>query len=191
MVKVMSQRWVIGIDEVGRGALAGPLVVAAVVMRTKRELKDSKQLSAKQRDKVLQEMQSIESFFSATALVSSALLDRYGMTASGVLAVDAVLRSIRRLLPDNSRPFVLLDGGLRASGEYPQVTVIRGDAQLTVIAAASIVAKEYRDRLMRQEHQRFPQYGFDAHVGYGTKRHYKALSRHGPSVIHRKSFRLT
>lgn len=197
----MSTHWLIGVDEVGRGALAGPLVVAAFaapVMHLFEEdsffvdLRDSKRLQASRREKVDAALRSDPRVLCVTASVSHTVIDRVGISAAGTLAVQRLLRRLvhHSLFPISSS-LVLLDGGLTAPAAYRQMTIIRGDAQLAPIAAASILAKLHRDRFMHRQHQRFPQYGFDQNVGYGTRTHYAALRRHGPSPLHRRSFRLS
>lgn len=185
------RRWIVGIDEVGRGALAGPLVVAAVAAPANSKWlmaysRDSKQLTSCQREDFFASFRKRVELFSIVASASPRVVDRVGITAAAASAVRRALETMRYMPYANER-FVFLDGGLSAPKKYRQLTVVRGDAQIPVIAAASIVAKVHRDTLMRRAHKLFPQYGFDEHVGYGTKQHYKALRRHGPSPIHRKS----
>lgn len=193
----MAYRWVIGVDEVGRGALAGPLVVAAVAapahskwLIANSKLPDSKQLTSSRREDAVKIFRIQPELHCAIVAVSHRAIDRFGMTNAGKMAVRRVLQKMSHSLSAiRHSPLLLLDGGLSAPQEYRQLTVIRGDEQLPIIAAASIIAKVHRDRHMRRQHRRFPQYGFDAHVGYGTRTHYRALRRFGPSPIHRLSFR--
>ena len=193
----MARRIIIGIDEVGRGPLAGPVTVAAVAcphdkLRTInsklfRGIKDSKKLSAIQREAWFLKLKKTPY---AIASVSSAVIDTIGIAPAIRLAVG---RCIKKLTKDyklstiNSQ--VLLDGALRAPSIYKnQKTIIKGDEKNPVIAAASIVAKVHRDRLMVRIHKKYPHYGFDAHKGYGTKMHQAAIRTYGLCAIHRKSF---
>lgn len=183
--------WVVGIDEVGRGSLAGPLTVAALATRpsTMRYkvygggLKDSKQLTPKQRLIYYNVITADPAIEWATVSVGPRTIDHIGIQGAAQRAVARVLFLFR--VPSS---FVLLDGSLYAPPSYRQCTVIGGDAQIPLIAAASIIAKVTRDRFMERQHSRFPGYGFAVHKGYGTRAHYAALRRHGPCAIHRKSF---
>lgn len=186
-------RYVIGIDEVGRGPLAGPVSVG-VVMATPRMLKkfsaikESKQLSRLQREewagKIKQE--EGEDLRFAVSAVSAAVIDKKGI----VFAINSALsRSIKKMNADPRRIVVLLDGGLHAPKEYAcQTTIIRGDEKETVIAMASVIAKVTRDRWMLRMAKKYPKYGFEKHVGYGTRAHIAAMQKFGLSEIHRKTF---
>ena len=186
-------KYIIGIDEVGRGPLAGPVAVGAVaatplMLRRFRAIKESKQLSPAKReewDKKMCDLASHELRL-AVSMVSAREIDRIGITAAIRKALAA---SLRKLSIDPSECEVLLDGGLSAPLSYErQTTIIRGDASVTAIAMASVIAKVKRDGLMVREAKRYPEYGFAAHKGYGTKTHMDALRKHGLSPLHRKSF---
>jgi len=188
-----SPKFIIGIDEVGRGPLAGPVAVGAVcatrkIFRQFRMIKESKQLSERQREEWCGRIsRSVgDELRFAVSFVSPSIIDQKGITFAIRLALS---RSLAKLhVPPNACE-VLLDGGLYAPKKYRrQETIIHGDARETVIAMASVVAKVLRDRRMVQLHKKYPEYGFAAHKGYGTKAHYRALQKHGPSAIHRKSF---
>lgn len=186
--------WIVGIDEAGRGPLAGPVTVAAVAViptyklqTTNCQLRDSKQLTAQQREAIYGVITSNKNIRWACASVGSFVIDRIGIVAALDLAVARVLE---KLFPNpySLIPFVLLDGSLYAPRHFRQCTLIKGDEQIGLIAAASIVAKVRRDALMVQHHRRFPQYGFEQHKGYGTRLHYKALKQFGPCPLHRRTF---
>ena len=182
----MKKRIVIGIDEAGRGPLAGPIAVAAIAGRNLRSrflrnIKDSKKLSAKQRQEWLEILK--ENFEFHVAMVGPQTIDKIGISKATKLAVSRVLRKFEKE-PD----LVLLDGSLFAPKHYNQKTIIKGDEKIPLIAAASIVAKEFRDAKMLRLHKKFPQYCFDKHKGYGTKLHYKMLKKNGLSSFHRRSF---
>lgn len=176
---------VAGVDEAGRGPLAGPVVAAAVVFSAEcaiRHLGDSKQLSPRQREEV----------FAALAASGAAVgiglaevweIDRFNIVGATRLAWSRAVAA----LPDPPA-LVLLDGPLQAPLPMPQLTVVRGDALCASIAAASVAAKVTRDRLMLDLDRLYPAYGFASHKGYATPRHLEALRRHGPSPVHRRGF---
>lgn len=175
-----------GIDEVGRGPLAGPVVAAAVILPRHLELpgvRDSKLLSPAQREISCQEILSC-----ATAVgigcIEPAEIDRVNILQATFKAMILAVES----LP--SRPdFLLIDGPYQLPLAIPQKGIPRGDQRSLSIAAASIVAKVHRDRLMSQYHELYPAYGFAQNKGYGTAQHLEALRCHGPCPLHRLSFR--
>lgn len=189
----------VGIDEVGRGPLAGPVAVAAVRFQTDQLRRLGRRLLAGIRDSKRLTEEARETWFArfsaaradglceyAVSFVTSARIDRVGI-APAVRA--ALARSLSKLNPDPERTLVLLDGGLRAPVQFLyQKTIVRGDATEPLIAAASIVAKVLRDRRMVRYARQFPLYGFERHKGYGTHMHVSALQQHGPCTLHRKSF---
>ena len=193
MKKVGKYKYIIGIDEVGRGPLAGPVAVGAMLvtsrLRTRfRNIKESKQLSSAQREEWYGHIvkASGQELRFAVSFVSAKVIDAKGIQYAIRLALK---RSIEKLEVDPSECLVLLDGGLRAPEEFTeQKTIIRGDANETVIAMASVVAKVSRDRLMVRLSKKYTAYGFARHKGYGTRAHYDAIGKHGVSSEHRKSF---
>lgn len=185
--------WIVGIDEVGRGPLAGPVAVGAVrasakTLRRFRDIRESKQLSPRARAewaKRIADERGPELEF-AVAFVAASTIDRIGINPA---IARALARAIGRIGVDPAASLVLLDGGLRAPDVYPaQRTIIRGDASETVIAMASVVAKVARDARMAKLSRRYPEYGFERHVGYGTAAHIAAILRHGPTSEHRLTF---
>lgn len=180
---------VAGLDEAGRGCLAGPVVAAAVVLppdaRIPR-LDDSKKLSAAARDAVFEAVRS-EALAVGVGQCSPAEIDELNILRA---AMEAMRRAALDLAlgPD----FLLIDGNQRLPDTpWPQEPVVKGDARSLSIAAASVVAKVTRDRLMTRLHEDFPAYGWAGHKGYPTASHYAALRTHGPSPHHRRSFRLS
>jgi ribonuclease HII len=174
-----------GVDEAGRGALAGPLVAAAVILPEEFALdglEDSKLLTRKQRQEAAQRIRE----HAVAIAVSRAMprrIDRAGLHRTNL----ALLRRALRSLP--VRPeFVLTDGFPLKRLGVPSLGLRKGDVVTASVAAASVIAKTTRDRMMDRYHRRFPQYGFDTNRGYGTERHWEALWRFGPSPIHRRSF---
>ena len=193
MKKVGKYKYIIGIDEVARGPLAGPVAVGAMLVtprirRQFRNIKESKQLSPAQREEWCERIRrsSGPELRFAVSFVSAGVIDAKGIQHAIRLALK---RSIEKLEVDPSECLVLLDGGLRAPEEFTeQKTIIRGDANETVIAMASVVAKVSRDRLMVRLSKKYPAYGFARHKGYGTRAHYDAIRKHGVSPEHRRSF---
>lgn len=193
-----SNKWIVGIDEVGRGALAGPLTVAAVAASVdspwfiaNSQLPDSKRLTAHRREQIASDLRRQPNVFSSVVSIDHQTIDRVGITEAARVGVRrALLKLSYPLVAMGYNPLVLLDGGLAAPAAYRQLTVVRGDAQLPIIAAASIFAKVHRDRHMIRQHRRFPRYRFDLHKGYGTRVHFLSLRLYGPSLLHRRTFRL-
>ena len=175
-----------GVDEVGRGCLAGPVVAAAVVLKpttTIPGIEDSKAISAARREKIAARIRD-SALACAVVPVSARTIDRSNILDSTRLAM---MRAVEVLDPEPD--CVLLDAVSIPGLRFPSLSVIRGDALSYSIAAASIVAKVERDRLMRELHDTYPQYGFADHKGYGSRDHLAALKQYGPSEIHRLTFR--
>lgn len=174
-----------GIDEAGRGPLAGPVYAAAVILvpaRGIKGLKDSKLLSAEQRESLATIV--IERALAwAVAQASVEEIDRLNILQASLLAMRRAVEALR-LRPDEA----WIDGDHCPGLACPERAIISGDRLHAVISAASILAKTARDAEMRRLHERFPQYGFDQHKGYGTPEHLVQLERHGPCEIHRQSF---
>ena len=175
-------------DEAGRGCLAGPVVAAAVVLApdtTLDALDDSKKLTPAARETLLEAI-SAEALAVGVGYGSPAEIDELNI-------LHASLEAMRRAVGDLALPpdYVLVDGNREiADAPWPQEAVVKGDARSLSIAAASVVAKVTRDRLMIRLHDDFPEYGWAGHKGYPTASHYAALRTHGPSPHHRRSFRL-
>ncbi len=187
-------RHIVGIDEAGRGPLAGPVAVGLVRIsegfnkKFFKGIKDSKQLSADERELwyslALEAKKRGELDFHA-ALVSEKVIDRHGIAYALRLGIK---RSIEKL-GINKDAQIFLDGALKAPVEFRhQLTVIRGDEKIPIISLASIVAKVTRDRWMVRLAKKFPEFNFDIHKGYGTEMHRTALRKYGRTVIHRQSF---
>jgi ribonuclease HII len=177
---------VAGVDEVGRGCLAGPVVAAAVVLHPRRHiagLSDSKQVPAAERER-LRDRVVAEAIAWAVADADPGEIDRLNIHQASLLAMQ---RAVLGLVP---LPDVVLVDAFRVPGlPMAQRGVIHGDRRCAAIAAASIVAKVARDRMMIELHNRDPRYGFDRHKGYATADHLRALARFGRSEAHRRSFR--
>ncbi len=184
---------VAGVDEAGRGPLAGPVVAAAVVLpaapprvgidRRLQDLNDSKQLTARQRDEFFAILTSDPEIRHAIAVVDAATIDRVNILQATHRAMNLALA---RLQPQPEH--VLVDGRPVNSMSLPNTALVKGDARSYSIAAASVLAKVTRDRMMLEFDQRYPGYGFAEHKGYGTPQHLAALAERGPCPIHRRSF---
>jgi ribonuclease HII len=175
---------VAGCDEAGRGPLAGPVVAAAVVLdpaRIPRGLNDSKKLSAEEREKLYEKI--CASAEVAVAFGSIARIDRYNILQASLWALTRAVKA----LPVRPQ-LVFVDGNKRIDCGCDCQAVVSGDALVSSIAAASIVAKVTRDRLMMQLGLAHPGYGFERHMGYSVPEHFEALARLGPSIHHRRSF---
>ena len=191
-MKKPEAKFQIGIDEVGRGPLAGPVAVGVAMatqltLRRWRAIKESKQLTRAQREAWYAKIIAPKSGVTfAVSFVSASSIDKEGINHS---IKKALMRALKKLDANPSQVRVLLDGGLRAPPKYKdQTTIIRGDAKEIIIAIASVVAKVTRDRYMHKQNKRYPAYGFDQHVGYGTKAHICAIRLYGLTPLHRKSF---
>ncbi len=205
MDKKVKYKYIIGIDEVGRGPLAGPVTVAAVLVlrgipKSLKGVKDSKKLSEKQREEWYKKIKSCvscspygrlapEKIFFAAFFVNNKIIDKIGIVQAINLAIQGVIEKLKRkndITPSNS--YFLLDGSLLVPKKYRQKTIIKGDSKIPVISAASIVAKVQRDRFMTALHRKLPFYFFNLHKGYGTKLHYEMINKFGLSSYHRKSY---
>jgi ribonuclease HII len=178
-------RVIAGVDEVGRGPLAGPVVACVLILSPRcriRGLDDSKRLSPKKREELYPIIKE-----NALAIGLGRVGER---KIDGINILKATHLAMRRAISHlGVEPDLLLVDGFKIPGiEIPQKAIIKGDRKSASIAAASIIAKVTRDRLMVRYHKRHPEYGFHRHKGYGTKRHLKALKKHGSSRIHRKTF---
>ena len=174
-----------GVDEAGRGPLAGPVVVAAVILRldnTIEGLDDSKKLSEKRRTALYPLI--IEHCLAwAVAIVEPQIIDRINILQATMLGMKMAIDQL-----DPSPLLALIDGNRAPDLDCRVRTIIHGDALEPAISAASIVAKVTRDKLMQDLHLEYPEYGFDRHKGYPTKEHFSRLAQHGPCPVHRRSF---
>ena len=182
----ISGRVVAGVDEAGRGCLAGPVVAAAVILDESRPihgLRDSKALSEKKRNELFQEIQE-KALACSVGMTGAGEIDRINILRAALLAMEQAVLALRKK-PD----YVLIDGNAKTSLPIEQRTIVKGDSKCASIAAASIVAKVTRDRIMTEVEREYPGYGFSRHKGYPTKEHLSALRNLGPCPIHRKSFK--
>ena len=189
---------IVGIDEVGRGPVAGPVAVCSFVIFDEAiidemknfavSLRDSKQLSKRSRElwfDRLNDFQKQEKCDFCVSMVSANEIDRIGISK----AIKKALAETLDILECENDVLVLLDGSLHAPATFKnQVTIIKGDEKEPAISFASIVAKVTRDRYMTEQAKKFPKYGFENHVGYGTRAHYQAIKKYGMTKLHRRSF---
>ncbi len=185
-----GMRVLCGIDEAGRGPLAGPVSVAAVVLPDRFRsdgIDDSKKISEKRREVLFEKIIEHRGVLWAQVFADAEEIDRKNIlraTHDAMAAAVAVLQEKYSRQVDHC----LIDG-LRVPGfPHSHEGIVKGDGKVISIAVASIIAKVCRDRLMRRFAEEFPQYGFEKHMGYGTKQHLEALQKHGPCRIHRRSF---
>ncbi len=193
-------KWIIGIDEVGRGPIAGPVAIGFIKIAQENEkqvlhrfvtIKDSKQLSEKKREvwfgKIIQE-QTLGNLEFCVTMSSSKVIDKKGIVPAISTAMKKGLKKMKG--PANEKVFsLLLDGSLYAPKIFcNQETILKGDETEIIISMASVVAKVTRDRKMKRLSKKYPGYGFERHKGYGTKFHYGCIEKKGMSEIHRRSF---
>lgn len=209
-------KYVIGIDEVGRGALAGPVVVAAVAIpldflhtlpplaglalpttrahghRRKLPFRDSKKLNERQRESWFAYFKKHPRLFYALAKVHAKAIDGINISHAANVAAFRALERLMKRSGINPHSKVFLDGGLFAGNGKKRVTraktVVRGDEKIPAVKIASIIAKVKRDALMKRLAKKYPKYGLEMHKGYGTRKHLAAIRRHGPSKAHRATF---
>lgn len=180
-------RAVAGADEVGRGPLAGPVVCAAVILPLEEEkriagIDDSKKLSAKKRETLAEQIKKVARAY-AIEEVDAETIDRINILQATRLCMK---RAAEKL--DPPADFLLTDGNMTLDLEIPQKSIVKGDALVASIGAASILAKTYRDALMAEYAKLYPEYGFERNAGYGTAAHIRAIREAGICPIHRKTF---
>jgi ribonuclease HII len=192
-------RIVVGVDEAGRGPLAGPVVAGAVIVRPEisdetaknpayKIIRDSKTLSFRQREKAFELIE--KNFPFGVGWSDEKTIDRINILEAAYLAMKKALTDIKRKI-GNSVDVILIDGRSSIPNiSIKQENIVGGDKFSFSISAASIVAKVMRDRMMLDFHKKFPEYGFAKHKGYGTKEHFEMIGKYGHCEIHRKSFRL-
>lgn len=177
---------VCGVDEAGRGPLAGPVFAAAVILPKGYVIEgvnDSKKLSEKKREELFEKIKS-EALCYSVASVDEKIIDEINILNATFLAMEKAVEGLK-IHPD----FVMIDGNRAPKNlDIPCQTVVKGDAKSASIATASILAKVSRDRYMLEMAEKYPEYCFEKHKGYGTKLHYEMLDKYGVSEIHRKSF---
>jgi ribonuclease HII len=213
-------RFVAGLDEAGRGPLAGPVVAGAVMFNYQflfnsaelqqrgsifnkfsikqfSKIKDSKQLTEKQREEIYEKLIKCKDIKWGVGIVSEKVIDKINILEATKLAMLNAVENLKlkaqksklKATVQNLNPeFLIIDGNFKIDSKILQKSIIKGDQKVFSIAAASIIAKVTRDRIMQKYHKKYPQYGFGEHKGYGTKAHFASLEKFGPCIIHRKTF---
>lgn len=188
-------KYVVGIDEAGRGPLAGPVSVGVVVVPETLDLlalfptlNDSKKLSEKKREEIFVRLQEEIKGGNIVSLVTLASAEKIDAKGIAVCIREAIANALEKLVPNSEGHQIYLDGSLLAPKHYMQETVIGGDALIPSIMLASVAAKVTRDRYMLKQAELYPEYLFEQHKGYGTKLHMEKLREHGLCAIHRRSF---
>jgi len=174
-----------GVDEVGRGPLAGPVVAAAVIFKKNtiiKNINDSKQLTEKQREELFDKIIT-KSLSYSVSIIDHNIIDEMNILNASLLAMKEAVEGL-----DSKPDLVLVDGNRKFSSDIPVIPIVKGDSKSFSIAAASIIAKVTRDRLMKSLAQDYPDYLWEQNKGYPTKKHREILKEIGPSPLHRKTF---
>ncbi len=184
-VRAKGFRYICGVDEAGRGPLAGPVCAAAVILRDNQIIEgvnDSKKLSEKKREALFDVIRE-EALAYSIAFATVEEIEELNILNATMLAMKRAVEGL-----STKADYALIDGNKTPNLDIPCEYVIKGDANSMSIAAASILAKVSRDRLCREYAEKYPEYGFEKHKGYGTKAHTEAILKYGPCEIHRLSF---
>lgn len=185
MYKEQGYKAICGVDEAGRGPLAGPVFAAAVILPEGLEIdgvKDSKKLTEKKREELFDVIrEKAVAYCVASASVDE--IEKLNILQADMLAMKRAVEGLKV-----TADFVMIDGNKTPQLTVPCTAIVKGDAKSESIAAASILAKVSRDRLMKDLAKKYPEYGFEKHKGYGTKAHSEAILKYGPCEIHRRSF---
>lgn len=182
---VKGYKYICGVDEVGRGPLAGPVVCAAVIMPLDKMIDgvdDSKKLTAKKRERLAEEIQKT-AIACHISLIEAKTIDEINILEATKLCMKKAVEGLK-VTPD----FVITDGNMSLDIVIPQMSIVKGDAKSYTIGCASIVAKVFRDNIMDKYAEQFPQYDFIHNKGYGTAKHIAGIKAHGLTPIHRRSF---
>ncbi len=187
-----GKKYILGIDEAGRGPWAGPLSVGGFLLCSDTEMidevTDSKKLTRKKRELLFDKIYSAGAI-SSVIMIESCDIDRFGLSSAMDVAINRIVKDVEAQIKSEV-DLLLIDGAsIRTTTRRKCLKINRGDMQHYSIAAASIIAKVSRDRLMREYAKIYPEYGFESHSGYGTKKHSDAILRFGPCKIHRRSFK--
>lgn len=182
---------IIGVDEAGRGPLAGPVVAAAVVINEYSsyldEVNDSKKLTESKRERIFENILNDNNILYGVGIVDADVIDEINILEATYIAMKKAIDDVIDGIEE--KYLILVDGNRKIKNcEYNQETIVKGDSKSLSIATASIIAKVTRDRIMKELDLKIPGYNFSKHKGYGTKEHYKLLRENGVSNIHRKSF---
>ncbi len=184
---------VAGIDEAGRGPLAGPVIACALVISKpsvsflkKININDSKKISKKEREEIYEILKNNPEVKWGIGRVSEKVIDKINILEATKLVMKRAIKNLKL----SEIEYLLIDGNFKINSEINQKSIISGDQKVVSIAAASIIAKVYRDKMMERYHRKYPEYGFNKNMGYGTSFHRKQIKKNGFCPIHRKTFRL-
>jgi len=187
---------IVGLDEVGRGPLAGPVFAAAVIIKNCKfgiknleDVNDSKKLSPKKREEVYELLINSPHIKWGIGSVSEKVIDRINILEATKKAMIQAIKNLEKRNKKTKIDYLIIDGNFSINAKIPQESIIKGDAKIFSCAAASIIAKVTRDRLMDKYHKKYPQYGFDKHKGYPTKKHRLLIKKYGRCKIHRLTFK--
>jgi ribonuclease HII len=193
-------KFVIGIDEAGRGSLAGPVIAVAIMVndnlsminsRSLREVNDSKKLSANKREELYNIFRNTKEIQWGRGLVSAKTIDRINILQATKLAARKAIKNLEKKIGkkfSKNKTTIIIDGNQGIDSDFKEMPIVKADGKIFLCACASIVAKVERDRLMRKYHKLYPEYNFAKHKGYPTKLHQKLLKKYGACNIHRKTF---
>jgi ribonuclease HII len=186
-----GKKYVVGIDEAGRGPLAGPVCAGAVVIDDRTDVseivRDSKKMTAKQREKSFDFILG-NSLACGVCMIGPKDIDRYGIQKAVQRAMQGALSEVEKMLGKRAE-YLIVDGtNVESILGYDMLKIKGGDIKHYSISCASVLAKVTRDRYMIEISKKYPEYGFDRHMGYGTKQHIEAITKYGPCDIHRRSF---
>jgi len=193
-------KFIVGLDEAGRGAIAGPVMAAAITVRSAKlrasqglkillkEVNDSKKLSPKKREELYQIITNNSRIEWGIGRAGPGVIDRINVLEATKLAMKRAIKNLERKTSRKSK-HLILDGNSKIDLPVPQQSIVKADEKIFSCAMASIIAKVTRDKAMQKYHQKYPHYGFDRHKGYPTKHHKKMLKKQGICKIHRKSFK--
>jgi ribonuclease HII len=184
---------IIGLDEAGRGPLAGPVVAGAIIFLNYKSqilnfgINDSKKLSPELREKIYNYFKNNSDIKWGIGIVSEKVIDKINVFEATKLAMEKAVWQVQKKIKTNA-DFLILDGNFKINSIVPQKSIVKADQKVFSCALASIFAKVTRDKIMQKEHKKYPNYGFDRHKGYGTAYHFEMIKKYGPCKIHRKSF---
>jgi ribonuclease HII len=187
-IRLQGYDIIAGVDEVGIGPLAGPVVACACILPKDlyiEGINDSKKIPEEKRKVIYEKLINNQDVIYSTAIIDVNVIDQINIHQAALLAMKQAVNSL-----EIKPKFILFDGKKHPLVSIPLRSIIGGDAKCVSIAAASIIAKVTRDKIMHEYHEKYPLYDFLSHKGYGTLKHRKALINHGPCEIHRKSFKL-
>jgi ribonuclease HII len=183
---------IVGLDEAGRGPLAGPVVASAVLLKDKNKfsdsIKDSKKITPRKRKEIFLKIINSPKIEWGIGIISEKIIDKINILEASKLAMKNAVLDLQKKIQPETVDFLLLDGNFKINFNLCQKSITKGDQKVFSIAIASIIAKVKRDQIMLDYDKKYPEYGFKKHKGYGTKEHFAMIKKYGPCKIHRKTF---